>query len=179
MSTFVDGKLTGLPTIEGFYTINHPSFGRPVSLSTTFTYGYPPHFEHLTEEKSPIRLLPVGHVKAIAPTFDTVVFNAGFHHVSTVRENVLEYRAAVNDLMDIAQKHPHGYMLESISQHFNENDGSYEGEGVQRRESDNDSNERSEKQETTEELVSRHCIRNYRSQAFTSLKGNSNEKRKL
>lgn len=95
-------------------------------MSYSFAYGYPPHLLHLVEGPEPKYLLPVGHVEALAPLFDTVVFNVGLHHLSLEDAAVTEYRAAVTNLMTIAQKHSHGYLLETISQHFCEEDGSYE-----------------------------------------------------
>ncbi|GMH87589.1 hypothetical protein TL16_g10906 [Triparma laevis f. inornata] len=129
LSKFIDSKpLTAAQNsvFNNYLVIDHPSFGRPVSLSYTFAYGYPPHIMHLSDGLEPCYLFPVGHIEAFAPLYDTVVFNVGLHHLSMEEEAVIEYRATVTDLMGIAQSQPNGFMLETISQHFCEEDGSFE-----------------------------------------------------
>ena len=129
-----------------YLVIEHPSFGRPVRqvrrrrtpsqnhktptlpsqlviLVCLWLSSPPP-----APGRGPGTQVPTacGARGGVGASIDTVVFNVGLHHLSLENAAVTEYRAGVTNLMTIAQKHSHGYLLETISQHFCEEDGSYE-----------------------------------------------------
>ncbi|GMH87704.1 hypothetical protein TrVE_jg2803 [Triparma verrucosa] len=110
-----------------YLVIEHPSFGRPVRqlviLVCLWLSSPPP-----APGRGPGTQVPTarGARGGVGASIDTVVFNVGLHHLSLEDAAVTEYRAGVTNLMTIAQKHSHGYLLETISQHFCEEDGSYE-----------------------------------------------------
>ena len=108
---------------------DHPSFERPVSITTLDAYSFSPHNQHTVDvdkRKAGQRykdfVVSIENVRKLGNAFDTLVLAAGYHYgrtdVELEEEAVQEYTNLVRDISEVVNDHRNGWLIEHPPQSY-------------------------------------------------------------
>ncbi|GMI34320.1 hypothetical protein TrRE_jg9154 [Triparma retinervis] len=108
---------------------DHPTFERPVSITTIDAYSYSPHNQHtvdMDKQKAGQRykdfVVSIENVRKLGNAFDTLVLAAGYHYgrtdVELEEEAVQEYTNLVRDISEVVNDHRNGWLIEHPPQSY-------------------------------------------------------------